>query len=70
MTGIIALFAVAGAVSCYYFALGRCVGPVRERLPFDELGRDGVLHTLRRGWSSAAPGARAVDPEGGRTHGA
>lgn len=69
MSGIIALFAVAGAMSCYYFALGRCIGPVRERLPFDELGLDGVLHTLRRGWSRAAPGSPTVDREGGRTPG-
>ncbi len=38
-------------LALYYFTRGRAVCPPRERLPLDELGGTGILHTIGRGWA-------------------
>src|SRR5699024_4885650 len=46
----------AAILALYYFARGRAVCPVRERLPLDQLDGTAVLGTISRGW--AAPNIR------------
>lgn len=47
----VVLTLTAAILALYYFARGRAVCPVRERLPLDQLDGTAVLHTISRGWA-------------------
>jgi len=49
LTAVLTL--TAAILALYYFARGRAVCPLRERLPLDELRGDETLHTISRGWA-------------------
>lgn len=44
---------VTGALTgLYFFARGRAVCPVLDRIPMEQMTTDGVVHTIKRGWSA------------------
>ena len=47
------ILVVTGALTgLYFFARGRAVCPVLDRIPVEQLTTDGVIHTIKRGWSA------------------